>query len=196
MIPLLLSQPFIFNKLRRIIAGDQKNTKNFVKKNLLKYHVKSVLDVGSGTGDFVNCIPKNSLYLGIDTNPKFIDFSNNNYDNGNVRFLVQDVTEKGFYQNKKFDAVLLISMLHHLSDEDLEEILSIVKKITKKVIIIADIIPDPPGIMQKIVVQLDVGKFVRPREEKLKTLGKYFRIVEVELISSRLAVQLGIICTI
>lgn len=196
MISLLLSQPFVFNKLRIIIAGDQKNTKNFVKKNLLKYRVKTVLDVGSGTGDFVKCIPKNALYFGIDTNSRFIDFSNDNYGNRNTRFLVQDITKKSFYQNKKFDAVLLISMLHHLSDEELEEILPIIKKVTKKVVIIADIIPNPPRILQKIMVKLDLGKYVRSREEKLKILGKHFRIVEVKLISSRLALQLGIICAI
>lgn len=66
----LLSQPAFFNSIRRLIAGNQENTKNFVNSTLQHYNVKTVLDVGCGTGDFSTDIPDTMQYLGIDINKK------------------------------------------------------------------------------------------------------------------------------
>lgn len=109
---------------------------------------------------------------------------------------MQDETEKNFYQKQRFDATMLISILHHLSDKDLENILPKIKIFTKKVVIIADIIPDPKGILRKVMVKLDQGKFVRPRQQKIEVLNRYFTVVNTTIIPSRLAVQFGIICEV
>lgn len=194
LLALFLSNPFIFNATRRLIAGDQSETKKFVRDNLIRYRAKTILDVGCGTGDFVEAVPKECKYLGIDFNKQFISYAGKIYGRKNAKFLFQDVTDKNFYQKKSFDAVLLISMLHHLSDKELEEILPIVKRITKKIVIIADIIPDPSGILRKTMVKIDQGRFVRTKEEKIKIVGKYFNVIRNEIILSRLAIQFGIIC--
>lgn len=193
---LLLSRPTIFNQIRKLIAGDQANTKNFVRKYLIKYKIKSVLDVGCGTGDFIEAVPDNMSYLGIDINKEFISFAKSHYKDRKSLFLVQDVIEEQFSLDQKFDATILISMLHHFSDKDLEEILLKIKKITRKVIIIADIIPNPPGLLRKFMVKMDQGNYIRDKAEKLKILDKYFTITESKIISSRLAVQFGIICKV
>lgn len=196
-ISFILDNPLIFNFVRSVVAGEQENTKKFVKKTLIRYKAKTVLDIGCGTGDFVDVVAKNSKYLGIDFNKKFIDFANSEYGKKkNVRFLVQDVTDKNFYDKKKFDAVILISMLHHLSDKELNQVLPVAKKVAKKTVIIADIIPDPPGFLRKLMVKLDQGKFVRSKEEKIKVVSKYFKVIETEIIPSRLAIQLGIVCEV
>lgn len=190
----ILRNPVLFNSIRKIIAGDQNNTKDFVKFNLLKSKAKTVIDIGCGTGDFVTCLPDKVSYLGIDINRNFISFAQSHYSGDNIKFALQDVTQKEFYKNKKFEAVLFISMLHHLTDDELNIVLPIIKKLTKKVIIFADIIPNPKGILRKIIVKLDQGKYVREKELKIKLLKKYFKITETKEIPSRLAVQYGIVC--
>jgi hypothetical protein len=65
---------------------------------------------------------------------------------------------------------------------------------TNKVVIIADIIPDPPHLLQKFFAKIDRGKFVRKKQEKIKILEKYFKIISTQAIPTRSAVQLGIIC--
>lgn len=196
MISYILSHPLLFNSIRAVIAGDQRKTKQFVKDNLIKYCAKTVIDVGCGTGDFIKAVPHDVSYLGVDINKKYIDFARKNYQNNQIKFLLQDVTKKAFYKNRSFDAALFISMLHHLSDDELKQILPVIKKITRKVVIIADIIPDPESMLQKIMVRLDRGRFIRPSEEKVKILKKYFKVVKTEIILSRLAIQYGIICEI
>lgn len=196
MLSFILSNPILFNNIRLIIAGDQARTKQFVRTNLIKYKVKTVIDVGCGTGDFAEAIPNNVSYLGLDINKKYITFAKQRYSNLNRGFIVKNVLDESFYKSRKFDAVLLISMLHHLSDQELEALLPIVKRITRKVVIVADIIPEPPGILKKLMVRLDRGRFMRSEKEKVSLLGKHLKVVKTEIILSRLAVQLGIVCEV
>lgn len=191
----ILEKPYFFNTIRKVIAGDQKNTKRFVIEALKKNNVKSVLDIGCGTGDFAVCTPKDASYLGIDLNREYIKFAKHEYPSA-YQFKYQDVTKKEFYKGKKYDAVLFVSMIHHLSQEELDEILPVVKKVTKKIVVVADIIPAPEGILRKIMVKLDQGRFVRPEKEKEKILKKYFTIVKKEYVVSRLAVQYCLICRV
>lgn len=194
LIALLLSSPLAFNGIRKFIAGDQRETKRFVSESLKRARVHSVLDVGCGTGDFATCTPTSATYTGIDLNEHYIKYASAHFGGKKKKFAVQDVTEKSFYSKKKFDAVLFVSMLHHLSDDELAAIMPAIKKITGGVIIIADIIPDPPGFLQKLMVRLDQGRYIRTRQEKLKLLKKYFKVTETKLVHSRLAIQFCIIC--
>lgn len=194
MIEVILDRPFFFNSIRRVIAGDQHNTKAFISETLKKYNVKSVLDIGCGTGDFSVCTPKGAQYTGADLNDRYIQYASQLYDSKNKTWITQDVTEKSFYAGRKYDAVLFISMVHHLSNRELETMLPVIKKMTRKVIVIADIIPEPPGVLRKLMVKLDQGKYIRPPEDKITIIEKYGKIVHTEHIPSRLAIQYGIIC--
>lgn len=194
MIEVLLDRPFFFNSIRRVIAGDQHNTKAFISETLKKYNVKSVLDIGCGTGDFCVCAPKGAHYTGADLNDHYIRYASQRYGTKNKTWITQDVTEKSFYDGRKYDAVLFVSMVHHLSNQELNAMLPVIKKMTRKVIIIADIIPEPPGFLRKFMVKLDQGKYIRAPEDKLAIIEKYGKIVYTEHIPSRLAIQYGIIC--
>ena len=74
-----LDNPYIFNNVRRVITGNQKQTKLFVKQFLKSYKCKTVIDVCSGTGDFAYQVGKNIDYLGVDINEDYINYSKNKY---------------------------------------------------------------------------------------------------------------------
>lgn len=193
----ILDNPYMFNYVRYLLAGQQKGMKTFISNYLNKYHCKSIADICSGTGDFAAVIPLGAKYIGWDKNEDFIAFSRKRYiKNKNISFEKLDVLKDQKKVHKKYDAVVLISAVHHFSDKDLETLLKFVKKITNKVLIIADIIPDPPHLLQRFFVRIDRGKFVRPREEKVRILNKYFKVVYTEEIPTRSAVQYGIVCKI
>lgn len=192
----LFSQPAVFNSIRKPIAGDQKEVKEFVSKNIRKYGAKSVLDVGCGTGDYIVTIPENTQYLGIDTNRQYLSYTKKLFKTKTRKFLFQDATETKFYKERKFDIAILISILHHLSDEDLEIILPQIRKVVKKAVIITDIIPDPKGWLPKQLVKLDRGRYVRSREEKLRILKKYFKIIEVKMLNQKLGTVCGVVCEV
>jgi ubiquinone/menaquinone biosynthesis C-methylase UbiE len=191
----LLDNPTIFNYVRFILAGRQKRMKEFIKKYLDQYECGTVADICSGTGDFAELISEDARYVGFDLNEDFIDFAKNRYINDkNKKFVKVNVLASKIIQKSKFDAVMLISALHHFSDNDLKILLPLVEKMTKKVVIIADIIPDPPHLIQKFFARIDRGKFVRTGQNKTKILNKYFKIIKTLPIPTRSAVQLGIVC--
>ncbi|MDO8657213.1 MAG: class I SAM-dependent methyltransferase [Candidatus Levybacteria bacterium] len=112
------------------------------------------------------------------------------------KFQTGNIMDVEIYRNRQFDTVLLISMLHHFSDGELEIILPLIKRVTRKVVIIADIIPNPPNIFGKLLVKLDLGKFVRTKESKTNLINKYLKVVNTELIEEGFTVQYGIICEV
>ena len=191
----ILDNPYLFNYVRFLLAGKQKKMKDFIKNTLLSYKCQSMADICSGTGDFANLIPENASYVGWDINDDFVSFARNRHKNKkNKIFYKSNVLTSKKIIGKKFDAVLLMSAVHHFSDKDLEKLLPRINSIMNKVLVIADIIPNPPHPIQKFFARIDRGKFVRPAEEKIRILKKYFKVVKTQEISTRSAVQLGIVC--
>lgn len=191
----ILEIPFLYNKIRQVIAGDQDGTKEYIASILKKNKCKRVLDLCCGTGDFAICTPANASYLGIDNNPQYIKYANDKYvSNKNMHFEARDLMSGKYKLKDRFDSVLLVSTLHHFSDKELSILFEIIKKNVRGFVIIADLDGNPPTIIQKILLKLDRGHFVRPNSEKMKLIKPYFKVIETDKINSRLALQFMIIC--
>lgn len=191
-----LNNPILFNIAREVLAGKQENTKKFIRDNIKKYKCHNIIDICCGTGGFADCV-KEGKYLGVDNSNDYIKFAQKKYSgNKNRKFIVQDVLTNGLKITSRFDCALLISTLHHFSDQELDIIFRQLKRNVKGVLIIADLDANPPGLLRKILVQLDRGRFIRSNTEKLSLLKKYFKVLATKTIPSRLAVQCGIVCRI
>jgi len=192
-----LDNPYIFNNVRRVITGNQKQTKLFVKKFLKSYKCKTVIDVCSGTGDFASSVDKHIDYLGVDINEDYVNYSKNKYKKDKSKiFRIGNMLDRSQFNGKKFDAAMLISTIHHFSDHELNILLPILKKITRKIVIVADIIPNPPHAIERMFVRLDRGKYIRPEKEKIKILKRHFKIIKTMRIPSRFSIQYGVICQV
>lgn len=190
-----LNEPKFFNLIREIIAGKQENTKEFVKSNIKKYESKSVIDICCGTGDFASCADGVN-YVGLDYLDDYIEFAKQKYrQDRNKKFMTFDILKRRLALNK-YDCALLISTLHHFSDQELDIIFKDLKASVRGILIIADLDASPPGLLRKILVKLDRGRFVRPNSQKLILLKKYFKVLKTQTIFSRLAVQYGVICKV
>jgi len=185
-----INRPFFFNYLRLLVTGKQRNLKNFVKETLKDYQCQTVLDICCGTGDFVQ--KESRKYVGVDINPRFIFFAQKKYANQKIKFLLGNALELPV-GSEKFDASLLVSTLHHFSDEEAEKILKEVKRVTQKVVIIIDLIPYPKNRLKQFLVILDQGSFVRKEKEKEKLISRFFEIKSSRRLSAGLAEQYGII---
>src|SRR5512135_2196722 len=110
------------------------------RPQLNKYQCRSIADICCGTGDFAALTPADGRYNGWDINDDFIIYARNRYK-GHSRKLFSklDVLHPPNTFNKRFDAVMLISTLHHFSDNDLAVLLPFVSRISNKLVIVADI---------------------------------------------------------
>lgn len=186
----LFKTPIFYTHIRKLAAGSQENTKRFILSYIKKFKCQSILDLCCGTGDFM-IFPKTIEYLGVDINQSFIAYAQNKFKNKKVQFICQDILSLNL--GKQYDAILLISTIHHFSDAQIMKIIEFLKPIVKKVVIVADIIPDPPNPISKMLVKLDGGNQIRMPVEKIALFKKDFIVIKTKLIKSLFAYQFGIV---
>jgi len=78
-----------------------------------------ILDVGTGTGNFVSlitsCYDDFTELVGIDTIPGAVKAANSNFTDKRIRFEIMDGNQIT-YDDNSFDVVSLSNSLHHLTD--------------------------------------------------------------------------------
>ena len=100
--------------------------------NILSEKIKPgsvVLDYGCGTGFIIkHFLNRGYEIYGADTSSQSVEFVNkqyNNFPDFKGAFLLEDL----FKLNKKFDVILVIEVIEHLTDEFLDPLLENVKKL-------------------------------------------------------------------
>ena len=126
--PLIFLANFLQNKLTTYFTPmnmgpvSENNYSIHIKKNI--NNKKFVLDFGSGAGFFSRLFNANK-YLGVDINKNFVKVSRNKNRNYNYRILKNDYL-KGY--EKKIDLVFINNVIHHLSDKQIYDTFSYLKK--------------------------------------------------------------------
>lgn len=182
-----INRPKYFNLLRHLLAGNQEKTKEFICNNYHQYSCRSVLDIGCGTGDFASLFNKEE-YLGIDINKEYIAYAKKTYPHN---FVFADPLKYNFGPHF-FDASILISTLHHLSNTQVKKLFPKIISLTKKIIIIVDLNPDG-SLIKKVLIRCDRGKYVRTTKEKIALLSPFGKIFNISNFSTRLASQTGMV---
>jgi 2-polyprenyl-3-methyl-5-hydroxy-6-metoxy-1,4-benzoquinol methylase len=146
-------------------------------KMLYKYSMLpsgSLLEIGCGTGDFSTHVK--GEYVGVDIDERYINHAKKLYPNRNFFTSLSEPS----IQNRKFDSLLMMDVVHHLPDDTLKSILVDVKSlnITKKVIF--DPIKEQSNWIGSILCSLDRGKYIRKTESILNALkAEGFEIEDV-----------------
>jgi SAM-dependent methyltransferase len=158
----LWQAPFIDNKFAPILQENE----------LLEG--MSVLDVGCGPGTNTARFEKQQ-YLGIDFNTGYIEFARQKFGR---EFIVADVTNYDF-GTKKFDFVLLNSLLHHIDDDGVIRLLESCARITSAVghIHILDLVLPDDLSLQQLMARLDRGSFPRSIERWREIFSRFFEPV-------------------
>ncbi|PJC76184.1 hypothetical protein CO010_03160, partial [Candidatus Shapirobacteria bacterium CG_4_8_14_3_um_filter_39_11] len=125
----------------------------------------------------------------------FISFAQRKYGNRKIKFIHGNALSLPF-SPKKFDASLLVSTLHHFSDQEVKILLEEAERVTKKVVIIVDLIPYPSNYLKRFFVILDQGSFVRKEKEKENLVSQFFKIQSTNKLFAGLAEQYGIVAEV
>ncbi|MFA6393493.1 MAG: class I SAM-dependent methyltransferase [Patescibacteria group bacterium] len=87
----------------------------------------SILDLGCGNGRLLQAFEDNKIiYTGIDFIPEIIEYAKKNFGNisSSVEFLTGDILELekiGEIQEKKYDYIFCLAVLHHLPGSEVRE---------------------------------------------------------------------------
>lgn len=159
----------------KILTLDYLLIKNVLKKWSPKGDIK-VLDLGAGLGNLAPMFsPKN--YLGVELDPELVQLAKKDYLKYN--FVQGDITT--FSNHQKYDLVIVIGVLHHINDRQLEQGLGVISKHLKKdgrAIILEAIPPiykwNLPG---RFIRSLDQGNFIRSYDDYKQKISKKLTVI-------------------
>jgi SAM-dependent methyltransferase len=140
--------------------------------------VRRVLDVGCGPGTNARHFLARD-YLGVDINPAYVRDAERRFG---PRFRVADVTTMRIEPGQGYDCILLNSLLHHLSDDEVDRLLSHLASLLADagaVHILDLVLPERPSVA-RFLARHDRGDFPRPLEVWRELFTRHFAPVIFE----------------
>lgn len=150
----LFEHATVFNVYQALADGGKTRQ---IERFLAGVPYETVVDVGCGTGNWAPLA--RGRYLGVDTSPAFIEACRRRYaDDPEKTFVQADAAALNLSQ--PFDLALLISVLHHLSDEDVRRLLPWVAGHARHLFVL-DLYPMPWHPIARLLYALDRGDHIR-----------------------------------
>jgi SAM-dependent methyltransferase len=155
----LFESAFVFNANQILLDGGKTRQ---IKRFLRDLEFETVVDIGCGPGNWAKVAPGD--YLGVDTSPSFIETCERRYrKDPRKRFIRADATTLDVHD--PFDLAMLISVLHHLSDE---QVLRLCRWVAASAdyFFVLDLYPNPRNPVSRFLYAMDRGNFIREPGEQ------------------------------
>ena len=123
----------------------KESLKTFFKKN----KIKNIVDIGCGDFNWMNSLLKEidyATYLGIDIVESLIKKNNQDFKSKKIKFITKDIVNDEMDYFMKADFILIRHVLIHLKNENINKIIS---KIKKKEFKFLGITSDPKLLINK-----------------------------------------------
>lgn len=188
----ILQYPTIFSLFQKLIGTHR--IKLLITQNTKLKPGFKVLDVGCGFGNLLEYLPHDINYVGIDINQNYINYAKKKY-NLRGRFICADVTKLRL-KEEKFDVILVSSLFHHLSDNEVKKLLkSLLPFIKKEAIVVSadSVYLKNQSYLSRFITSQDRGKYVRYEEGYLDLTKKYFSRINYKIVSNLLNAPINLI---
>jgi SAM-dependent methyltransferase len=162
----LWQAPFVAQKFAPVLAHNDMG------------RVNRVLDVGCGPGTNSSQFT-HTEYLGIDINADYVESARKSYRRD---FVVADARTYRTASENAFDFILVNSFLHHISTQDVVELLTHLRTLLTNdgcVHILEPVLPSGWPVA-RLVANADRGKFVRPLQEWRSIFSEIFCPLVIE----------------
>lgn len=171
--------PRLWNFLRRIVEDNFRGEKQVIAQELAPWQdvgQREFLDFGCGTGAFACCFPS-AHYVGIDLSRPYLRFAGRTYPG---QFVVTSGTFLAL-GDQRFDAALVLGVLHHLPDPVARMALRELHRVLRPgatALIIEDIPPpDRWNIAGHVMHWLDRGGFIRHADDYRALFAPDFALI-------------------
>lgn len=177
-----MGTPWVYDRLRPWLFGGWNFTPVYNWLEIEPHDV--ILDVGCGTGATMTHIRGFAHYHGFDIDPRALDAFKEKYPANNIHLYPKPVSPADVCAVRP-TKVVLMGLLHHLSDAEVEELFSALARgdSIRRLITL-----DPERIhgdlINNVVIGLDRGKFVRTHEHYVRLVSKYFPIRETARLTT------------
>ncbi len=170
----ILSFPWTYDLFQKLIGSNQ-SRKTFVDEFIKPGNNDKILDIGCGTGVLLEYMP-NVDYVGYDLNPQYILSAKETFGD-RAEFHTGNIEDLKLSNEKKFDIVLAVGVMHHLDDETEKNLLKIAHSVLKKgsrLITIDPVFVENQHYFARFLINNDRGLNVRFEHEALKLYQPFF----------------------
>lgn len=162
----VLGMSNVYSLLQSFVCS-RKSVQIIVDNYIKPFKGCSILDIGCGPADILGYMPEQINYYGFDLSHEYIQTAKNNYgDRGH--FFCASVTDEINLPDMQFDIVIMLGVLHHLSDEEVKKILEFIHprlKVSGRLITLDPCFVESQSYISRFLVQHDRGCNVRNPEQ-------------------------------
>jgi SAM-dependent methyltransferase len=144
----------------------------------------TVIDVGCGPAYYFERLPQPLTYVGFDREPRYIEWAQKRWGD-KATFHLGTFDEKQAGTLPPVDAVLLLGLLHHLSDDESTELLDLAASVlapSGRVVAVDTCFEATQGKISRWLSENDRGKHVREPDGFVALASRPFKTVEGELL--------------
>jgi SAM-dependent methyltransferase len=179
----LLSSVPVYVRLQKVVGADSLRYRCLDAAKLQSGDV--VIDVGCGPAYYFERLPQPLVYHGFDTDQKYIEWARKKWgDRGTFHVGVFD--REAAQALPAPDAVLLLGLLHHLSDQDSSNLLELCASILSRggrVVSVDTAFVPGQGRMSRWMSDNDRGEFVRDPDGFKALATPYFGLSTTEIVA-------------
>jgi SAM-dependent methyltransferase len=168
-----------YNLLQRFVGGDRDRA-DFVRTHVTFRPDEKVVDAGCGTGSALEFLPAVN-YFGFDPNRDYIRVAQSRYRNRGELFCGDASSPRVRELAQGADAFLSLGVLHHLSDQQIAEILSLARACLRpsgRFIFYEPCFSANDDWVGRIFMRLDRGENIKTDQAWRALVSKYFATVE------------------
>lgn len=121
----ILSNPLIYDATQRLFGAEQ-SRRTLAIDYLRVESGWCVLDIGCGTGEILDHLPRDIRYFGFDLSAEYVDRARQRHGREGVRFEQGDVSSfLATGHVPPADLVMATGVLHHLDDQPAEDLVAV-----------------------------------------------------------------------
>jgi SAM-dependent methyltransferase len=174
-----LRLPRLYNLLQRFVGGGRDRA-DFVRTHVTFRPDEKIVDAGCGTGSALEFLPAVN-YLGFDPNPDYIRVARSRYGSRGEFFCGDASSPRVRELAQGADAFLSLGVLHHLTDQQIGEILGLARACLRpsgRFIFYEPCFSANDDWVGRIFMRLDRGGNIKTDQAWRALLAKYFATVE------------------
>lgn len=145
-----------------------------------------IVDIGCGPGFIAGHLPQGVSYCGFDIDGSYIAYANAKFGDRGA-FVCGLFDEAAASRHRGADVVMMNGVLHHLSDEEADQTLDVVKQALGpggRVFTLDGCYADGQPALARMLLKNDRGRYVRTQERYRLLMAKHFDSVEVHVDDS------------
>lgn len=149
-----------------------------------------VLDIGCGTADILQDLPAGIDYRGFDVSEDYVSTARARFG-ARGTFTVQAVTPDVADRLGRFDVVIALGVLHHLTDTEADALFTVASKVLRRggrVITCDGAFVAGQNPLARLLLKLDRGRHVRTPEGYIAIAHRNFPAAKARIVHDLLSV--------